>query len=693
MKKKQQKNNEKQKKNNENQQKMSDKTDKTEKIPLLFTIGELDLTLHIDFLDEDLEIKFDDLNELKNLSFLDGNKKLLNRFKVKSKNELLKLLLIGNRNSEKQCQIDYICFGFPKFEGEEEFFKKVLGYITEKNGLKLNEKPLNVNGKYRIRIEMTHKGKEKVITIETKEVDEHEDDNEIKGEGQSAPEDQKPVENDDDEDEYGDYEPNEMMKKGYIPKFRRKKSVLCNLEPNSLKFDLVYFNFDDLNKIPGNFKLEDMYELLEFFKKKKSTIFLNYFKEENNNENDEKEKGKEKGKEKENEKEKEKEKEKENEEKEKNENDNTKNKNKKNKNEKNEPSPEMIQLNKFYYITDIYFFDKKQAIKSFDEHYKSFTTDDPKKTINSRSVFDYFVKGIATGTLEEVPCEKTGLFLDELNNFIIIKVSKGGVDKSEFNPQPFPKINTHNIEEVSYYKDIIKQNKNDFYSMFLSGMVTSMGASAPKCAEPEVIIPSFLTGIDIIKRKIELLKNGIEIPDEENFYKVKRDPKIIAEQLENLAKGQKEGNFKLDCTNLITSNKKEYVSLYDYHLKDYFSREINRKDLQNKGFINSEGYIKYDPVFRNVMGTNNKNKKKVTDKEKQDKIISTIKDINLYNRLKDKEIDCHKEALNQKDITDKKIPFKKDKKIKKKKKKIDSNEGGSSNSGSSDEENGKTPEN
>ena len=48
----------KQQKINEKQQKMSDKTDKTQKIPLLFTIGELDLTLHIDFLDEDLEIIF-----------------------------------------------------------------------------------------------------------------------------------------------------------------------------------------------------------------------------------------------------------------------------------------------------------------------------------------------------------------------------------------------------------------------------------------------------------------------------------------------------------------------------------------------------------------------------------------------------------------------------------------------------------
>jgi hypothetical protein len=350
----------------------------------------------------------------------------------------------------------------------------------------------------------------------------------------------------------------------------------------------------------------------------------------------------------------------------------------------------MIQLNKFYYITDIYFFDKKQAIKSFDEHYKSFTTDDPKKTINSRSVFDYFVKGIATGTLEEVPCEKTGLFLDELNNFIIIKVSKGGVDKSEFNPQPFPKINTHNIEEVSYYKDIIKQNKNDFYSMFLSGMVTSMGASAPKCAEPEVIIPSFLTGIDIIKRKIELLKNGIEIPDEEKFYKVKRDPKIIAEQLENLAKGQKEGNFKLDCTNLITSNKKEYVSLYDYHLRNFFSSQTIRKDLQNKGFIDSEGYIMYDPVYRSVMGTNNTNKKKFTEKEMEEKIITNIKDIKIHSRLQDKEIVSEKAAFNENVATQMKIPFIKEKpkhKKRKNNKKDGSSAEGSSNSGSSEEEN------
>jgi len=77
----------------------------------VFTIGELDLTLKIDFRDEDLVIEenqekttknFEDLKELKDLSFIENNKKLLSRIKVTSKNEMFKLLLIGNKNSKKK---------------------------------------------------------------------------------------------------------------------------------------------------------------------------------------------------------------------------------------------------------------------------------------------------------------------------------------------------------------------------------------------------------------------------------------------------------------------------------------------------------------------------------------------------------------------------------------------------------------
>ena len=350
----------------------------------------------------------------------------------------------------------------------------------------------------------------------------------------------------------------------------------------------------------------------------------------------------------------------------------------------------MKQLNNLYYITDIYFFDKSQAIKDFDAHYRAFTSDRTKKTINSRNVYDYFIKGVATGTGEEVPSDKTGLFLDEFNKFIIIQVSKKSVNKQEYDSQPFPKINPHNMGEVKEYKKIIKDNKNDFYTCFLSNMITSMGSASPNCIKAEVIYPAFLTGVDLVKKKIELKKNNIEVEENEKFYKIKRHPKAIAKELEKIAKGEKEGKFLLDCTNLITSNKKEYVSLYDYHLKNFFSSQTIRKDLKNKGFIDSEGYIMYDPVYRSVMGTNSTNKKKLTKEELNEKIISNIKDIKIHSRLKDKEIVSEQAASNENVATQVKIPYIKEKPKKKKKshKHKDGSSGeGSSNSGSSDEEN------
>ena len=650
----------------------------------LFTIGELNIILKIDFHDEDLEIKdqgnkenqkneknyykLEDLKDIKSLSFLHKKEEILNRFHLKTNNEFLRLLIIGSQNMEKQTQIDYICFNIPIFEGEEKFFNDVLDFITKKYGIIFNKIPLSEKGKYSIKIEMSHKGETQEINLGKEAVEEHEEDNEIMGEGTSGNED---IHGKDEDDDKEDYEETEAMKKKLIPKFRRK-NVLCNLYPKYSKYGMIYLNFEDLGKFPGKFSLDDLFELIEFFKKKNSNIFINYYKQEEIEEEKNEEKSKKGKKTKKNKKKKE-EKEKENE----------SQKNENNNNE--EPSEEMQQLNKLYYITDIYFFDKKQAIKDFDIHYKAFTEDEAKKSINSRNVYDYFIKAISTGTGDEVPSDKTGLFLDEFNKFIIIQVSKKSVNKQEYDCQPFPKINTHNLTEINQYKDIIKKNKNDFYTCFLSNMITSMGGAAPKCIKAEIIYPAFLTGIDLVKKKVELIRNKIKIPDNEGFYKIKKNPKILAQELEKLAQGEKEGKFLLDCTNLITSNKKEYVSLYDYHLKNFFSSQSIRKELKNKGFIDSEGYIMYDPVYRSVMGTNNTNKKKYTEKEVEDKIISNIKDIKINTRLEDKELDSQKAVFNDNIATQIKIPFIKEKpKFKKKRRR--NNEGSGEGSSSSDEE-------
>ena len=79
---------------------------------------------------------------------------------------------------EKQTPIDYICFNIPKFEGEEEFFNDVLDYFIKKNGITFNKTGLSSNGRFSIKIEISHKGETKEIKIGSEGVEEHEEDNE-----------------------------------------------------------------------------------------------------------------------------------------------------------------------------------------------------------------------------------------------------------------------------------------------------------------------------------------------------------------------------------------------------------------------------------------------------------------------------------------------------------------------------------
>ena len=626
------------------------KNPKLEKESHILVLGELDIILKIDFKDEDLEIKPEDdssikkggpkkyykfrhLNEISSLSFLQNNNDIINRIQLTSKKELIKLLLIGNRNSEKKSIIDYICFGAPIFEKDELFFNSFLDSITKKYGIIFNKKPLNINAGYSIKIEMTYGSQKKEILVESEGRHEHEEDNDIKEEGDSPQDDNNILEDDFDED----YHLNEAMIKNLIPRFRRR-NMLCNMYPLFNKYDMLYFNFEDLNKISKNFKIEYMLELIDFFKKKKSIIFVNYYMLEKDKEKI----------------------------------DNNHKKDEKIPSSQIKSSKRILTkeeyleiINRFYYVTDVYFFDKKQSIKNFNDHYKLFTTDDSKKIISSRNVYDYFIKGIATGTENEVPNEKTGIFLDEFNEFCIIHVNKNNlVEKEEYDPHPFPKINTHNIKEVSIYKDIIKKNKNDFYSLFLSELVISISHNINYLSiSPLIIYPSYLTGMDLIKKKIECIKNGVKIDEnDEKFYKIKKHPKIISQELDKITKGEKEGKFLLDCTNKITSNKKEYISLFDFHLKNFFSSEIIRKNLENKGFIDSEGYILYDPLYKDAMGNNTK-KKKFTEKQMKDKIISEMKDIKIQTMMNDKNINdinlFTNENFNM--TTEIKIPFVKEK--------------------------------
>ena len=586
--------------------------------------------------------------------------------------------------------------------------------------------------------------------------DENANQNEEQNKEKKEEEEKKEDEEEEKEEEPEDYEETEAMKEKKIPKFKRK-NVLCNLSPSMTKYDLIFLNYEELNNIPGDFKIKYLIELLEHFKKKKSTIFINFYKNEPSEEEKKKEEEKknEEAKQQEQEnknranqlkeindkrtplkrklndlKEKKKKEIKEMEEQARKDEENNittqiqqldeeeqnikdeiraeeeakkefkkkkdAEKQKEEEKEFKKEKKEMRQLNEIFFFTDGYFFDTKQACELFNKHYLCHTTDKKKnkKVINKQKVFDYFITAIATGTMEEVQGNKIGLFMDDFNIYTIIFCSKKAASKKELNTQPHPKINPHNAGIVQQYKEIIKKNKNDYYSIFAGLAVHEIGAN--RTISNEVIYPTYLTALEIVKRKVECEKNDIKTINEDQIYKVKINEKALQQEIEKLLSDSKEGGFVLDCTNKSKSTLKDYVALYDYHLRGFFSSQLIRNYLKTKGFIDSKGFIMYDPVYRNVMGAQCKNTKNYEGDELKKKIITSIKGIDVPARIRDKELDAKKAIEKQNVPIDKKIPYIKEreqKKKKRKKKKAGGSQEGSSSSGqSSSDEEGKSGE-
>ena len=657
------------KKSGKNAQKGKQIKQKPKELPGCLSFGKLDLIYKIEFNEKDLEkteeeIKQDengskyrnieDINSLTDLQFIKDKKNIWDKIILKPNNSTLEQLLTGNKISKKKILVEYISYGNPKFEGDEEYFLEIYNYINEKNNLDINEAPLVEDGSYSLKFELSFKDQTHNFKIGTGGDDKEEEnkEEEKKEEEKSKEKEnannqnegkQKEEGNEDNKEknkeekkkeeenlEPDEYEPNEAMKADKIPKFSRKDTILCNLNPKQKKYSLFYLNFDELKDIPGDFDKRDLIELLYFFKKKGTKIFINYFKpeekkeenKEESNENKEKKEGKDKEKEKKDEE----------------------------KDEKEEK--EMKYLNNLYYLTDLYFFDFKQAIEEFNKHYKIFTTDKSDKSINKQKVIDYFINGIASGTKKEVDGDKFGFFLEDFIKFYVVHANKKKAKKNEFDCQLFPKINHNNINLVDEYKNIIKKNVNEYISIFISFILSGIGSSGS--ASNEAIIGGFLNALEIIKRKVECEKNNITL-NEKNLMKYKISEKTLSERIKELNLINQEDEFVLDCTNKEKSELKEYIPLYDYHLVYYFRSSVNQKELKKKGFINDKGYIMYDPVHRKRM-RNDLVDFKLNNEETQKKVESNIKNIDVGSRIKDKEIDSSKINKDDNMTTLKKLP-------------------------------------
>jgi hypothetical protein len=598
----------------------------------MISFGKLNLTFIIEFNPRDLiemkdgqkiEHSIDDIKSVRDLEFIKDNKELINRIKLKSEDDSIEELIMLNKVSLGNRVIEFFPMQIPKFNNLQ-FFKSIFEEVTKKYGLVINKTSLDRKQGSTIKINLISGKNFNIFEYEEEEPDK-ESDMQLQEEHYHSTQTKIVHNKEVDEDE----EESEAVKKGLIPKFSRKECILNKLNPSCEKYDLMYLNLCNLEKMEGELNEDDLIELMKFLKEKKKTkIFVNFYKPnkgevvepevnddyselENNDNNKEKDQE---------------------EEEEKNDEKNSSDENK----EKNKKFSNQKHLKQLYDLTDIFFFDEKQALKMFDKHLKSFSKKKTSNNLNKAKLYDYFISSIAGNSNGNQ--QKIGLFINELEEFIIVICSNKSASKNVLDCKLYPQKTQRNIEVVEDYKKAIQQNKDSYYSIFNALMLGAISSSSKNFDEE--LNKAFASALTIAKKKLECDKNNIQFNATKliNFNKIKNGNK---KNLQNIAQKGREDGFVLDCMNKEKSAIKEYLPLKDKNLKNYYKNENTKNDLVKRGFIDKRGYIFYDKNYKGILGSPPKEKKDkknlnniITDLSKNNKIIDNGSGGNIKTKEK-----------------------------------------------------------
>ena len=495
------------------------KSIKRKPIPNIFAMGNIDLIFQLEIKKQDFDIPISSLmktvkdsqnffkgfnlnkiQSIKDLSFLKGEKNILvNNIKIKGGNQTLNHLLLANQELKNKCIIDYIGFGPLKFEGEEAFFNDIFKYVTLKNFLIINARPLDENAKSTFAIEIKYNGETKTIHPQPSKSK--------KDEGKQKNE--KKEENKIKEDLINEYKNKKNTSSNPLkPRVTRPESILNRMKLSLKKYDLIFLNYSDFKQIPQDFQMDDLFELLNYFKKNGSIIFIDFYNQPKELSEEEKDD--------------------------------------KNKKTKEENLKEINDQNKLYELSQIFFFDTEQAEKILrqDYEYTSQNNSKNKELLDNTKIIDYFITKISNNKTKP---NKTGLFLDKLDKFTVASLIKNKPDKKQYDFEFSPKykefvknyekkktnknnkndnankskkdnqstIDIENMnkaydELVEANKNIIEEKRNEFSSILVSLFIHDSAYFTDSFYSLKLINETVQTTINIIKKKIELMKKPQE---------------------------------------------------------------------------------------------------------------------------------------------------------------------------------------
>jgi hypothetical protein len=262
--------------------------------------------------------------------------------------------------------------------------------------------------------------------------------------------------------------------------------------------------------------------------------------------------------------------------------------------------------------TDIFLFEKKECLAFFN----MLSQMNYERDLNDKLLNDFFFK--------EIPhykngVSKVGLFLDDLQKFNIAE-QKNGKNPNEitYDINLHPKINHFNQKIIEEYRKIIAVNNSYFKSIFFGGYFSSYVFNYD-------YFQGFKSGAESTKRILEIFKNKIDFPTDPEFYTIKLPKKKIERDLYHEKLKKKEENFVLDCINKTNSSIKNYNPLFDNNLNAFFASSIIRKQLKEKGFINTNGFVLYDSSYKGLVDVPAKHKKRLDTSERERHLLLAIK--------------------------------------------------------------------
>jgi hypothetical protein len=252
------------------------------------------------------------------------------------------------------------------------------------------------------------------------------------------------------------------------------------------------------------------------------------------------------------------------------------------------------------------------------------------------NVEDVFIKEIhnATTTTKKVKTVKIGIFINEMKTISIIQ------------QDPLSKlIMFHSTYDINYLPLYINDNdKNEYMHILLThyDIIKSVfiGGFLSRLFNNKSFQTCYIAANESVKRIIDILRFNLNFPIESSYYIITvKKPKQQQQQRskQSTANYQKESHFILDCTNVLSSRKKEYNSLYDRMCGSYFSNINTRKHLHKLGFINKRGVILHDPD-KKYFGGSIRNKLLMVNYEKEKSELEKRKENNEIMKLQLKNI-------------------------------------------------------